>query len=277
MKFTCEKLSYKSVSLDDVYIEGALHKTKLILQQAQAKAREGRIAVQGKADLSSDGLPFSAVFSMEEVPGEVFCQWLSVPPDLITGLFNSEGVLKGEAQPPGYWKESLDGRFSINGVNGTIQRYDFLAKLLTLVNFTQWAKVRLSDLNLKGIPFRSIKGSFVVNHGVLKTEDLCIDSSVALADISGEYVFLNDWLNIQLILSPLEQLGLMVDMLPIVGSVITGPHGNVVMFVYNIQGPFKSPEVQLIPLKGFSDRIGVPLQELNNWFQSLQKRLSTED
>ncbi len=273
LKVGCEKLLRETVSLEDVYLEGSVEEGQVFVKHARARAGGGGITLKGQGDLRDEQIPFTLLYSLSQVPAEDIFRWLSMTPGVLKGPLFLEGNLKGALRPSGSWTEKLDGRASLNSGPCTIARYDLLGKILTMVNFTQWAKVRLSDLNTRGIPCRQIKGSFQIHEDSISTEDLVVDSNIALADLKGEYDLGKDRLDVDLSLRPMEQLDQMLDRIPVVGEVIHGPDGTVVEFNYKIAGPLGDPEVKLVPMRGLNNRISDPLKRLNDMLQSVGERL----
>lgn len=269
-----KKFFYKSFFVEDALLEGRIEKGDLFIKRARAKVGEGRITLKGQADLKDDNLPFSLLYSLSNVRAEDFFGWLSMNPDTLTGPLFMEGNLKGDVRPSDRWEKSLHGNVSLYGGPCIIQKYELMGKILTLINFTQWTKVRLSDLNSRGISCRQIKGNFHIEKGSIRTENLLFDTSIALSEIKGEYDFMREKLDLDLTLRPMEPLDQVLDKLPVVGRVFNGPDGTMVVFNYRIEGPVKDPEVRLVPLSGLNNRIRPSLKKLNEWLESLKQRLS---
>jgi len=269
----CDTFLHKSVRLDNLELKGSVQSGMLVLERVTALAGQGQIAAKGEFDLKRSRMPYKILYSMSNLRADELFRWFSVIKDVLDGPLFLEGDLTGEVRPAGTMLGALAGRISVYSGACTVQRYEILSKLLTLVNFTQWSRLQLSDLNTVGVPCREIKGDFHIERGTLTTDNLFIDSSVALVQVEGRYDFINDGLDLDLTLKPTEPLDQVVDKLPLVNYVISGPDGTVVVFNYHIQGPLKDPDIRLVPLQALGDRISDPLRKLNDLYQYLRERV----
>jgi len=269
----CRELRFREVSLSDAVVEGGVRARSVFLEHGHGNVEGGSVIVQGKADLKDPRLPFSVLFGLSQIRTEAYCRWLSFSPDFIQGTASVEGSLEGNLRPGGSGWKDLRGGFSLYSDGCTIKRYDLLSKTLTLINFTQWTRVRLSDLYARGLPCRQIKGTFRLQQGALLTDDLVVDTSVAVVGFEGGYNILQDRLDAEVTLRPMEQLDQVLDLLPVVGKVIRGPDGTFVVFHYEVRGPLKDPKVELIPFKSLNERAGSPFEKVSDWLRNLDDRL----
>ncbi len=270
-ELSCDRLVYRYSYMDDAYIQGLFGPEKIVVQQARARVGDGRLSLYGHLIPGMEKMPFVLRFSLDQIDSKDISQWFSMNSLIVDGLFSMAGGLEGVYQKSPLWKNSLQGRISLFSNEGTIKRYDFLAKTLTLLNITQWSKVRPGDLTAVGIPYRRIEGTMQIEKGIMKN-DFFIDSTIALVDIDGEYAYLSDDLDIELSIRPLEQLDIIIDRLPVVGKVIKGPDGSIVNICCQLTGPLQNPEVLLVPFKDLNNRIrNTPIPELNKWVKSIQK------
>jgi len=272
-RLKCERLTLRNISLSEVISEGRIAGRKCEVEFLHGKTGGGSLIVQGEADLKDVRRPFSLVFGLSQIRTEEYCRWFSLSPDVIQGTASLEGTLTGSLSPAGPWQKDLGGAFSVYSDGCTIKRYDLLSKALALINFTQWTQVRLSDLYARGVACRQIKGNFRVGSGVLFTDDLVIDTSIAVVTFQGSYDILRDHTDAEVSLRPMEQLDQVLDFLPLVGWVIRGPDGTFVVFHYDVEGPMKDLQINLIPFKALNNRFGSPLRKLNGWLRSLDDRL----
>jgi uncharacterized protein YhdP len=276
-RLKCQELIVRNISLRDVIGEGLIAGRKCAVEFLHGNTGGGSLIVQGEVDLKEVRRPFSLVFGLSQIRTEEYCRWFSLSPDFIEGTASLEGTLTGSLSPAGPWQKDLNGAFSLYSDGCTIKRYDLLSKTLALINFTQWTQVRLSDLYARGVACRQIKGDFRVGSGVLFTDDLLLDTSIALVTFQGSYDILRDHTDAEVSLRPMGQLDQVLDFLPLVGRVISGPDGTFVVFHYQVQGPMKDLQVKLIPFKALNNRFGSPLKKLNGWLRSLDERLQGRD
>ena len=267
-------VSFRGLALQEVRGHGAIARGKIRLEEVQAGIGQGRVALFGEAGKDQQRFPFSVQFSLKEVLSEDLIRSFSATPEFLQGPATLQGDIRGIYDPRGRWSSSLSGKVAIESGEGVIQRYDLLAKVLTLVNMTQWSKIRLTDLQARGIPYRSIQGNLQIENGTLSTQDLQVDSNVAVFNLNGTYDFLQDHMRLLLSLRPMEQLDEVLDLLPVVGRVVQGPDGTIVIFYYRLEGPRNNPEVTLIPFKNLNGQIWkIPVEGLNRWLRTVEEAL----
>jgi hypothetical protein len=269
----CQRVLFRDFDFSDVVAQGRMTPEKVLLEYAHGNTEGGSMIVQGEADLQDSHLPFSMLFGLSRIRTEAYSRWLSFSPGFIDGTASVEGSLQGNLRSSGSFLKDLSGAFSLYSDGCTIKRYDLLSKTLTLINFTQWTRVRLSDLYSRGVPCRQIKGAFRLQKGSLFTDDLFIDTSIALVTVKGSYDILHDLIDTDVTLRPMEQLDQVLDYLPVVGSVISGPDGTFVVFHYEVKGPLNDLQVELIPFKTLNNRLDSPFGKINDWLENLDNRL----
>ena len=269
----CDRLFYRDFDASDVVLEGRATSERLHVQYAHGTYGGGGFIVQGEAALDDPRIPFSMLFGLNEVRTEAYWQWFTLTPGFLEGTASVEGSLRGNLRPSGTWWKDLHGTFSLYSEGSTIRRYELLSKILTLVHFTQWTRVRLSDLYARGVPCRQIAGNLRLHSGSLSTENLVMDTSIARVTLRGTYDIVQDRMDTEMTLQPMEQLDQVLDYLPVLGRVIRGPDGTTVLFHYALRGPLKDLSVELIPFRALNNRIGTPFRRLNRWLQNLDDRL----
>ena len=275
LELNCDRISAGALHARGAFLQGRIGADGIAVQKLRARVGEGRLTLEGEGKQDNDAFPFSIWFSLEGVPAQDLMGWFDVPSRFILGTLSLEGKLEGRYASSETWKRTLKGTASLQCTDGTIHRYEVLSKILTLVNFTQWSRVRMTDLATRGVPFERIAGNLRVRDGRVETDSVVIDSSVARAEFLGAYDFVEDRMDLQLSVRPLEQLDQMIDRLPVVGRVISGPDGTIVIFYYRLTGPLKEPQVTLIPFKSLNDRLnGKPFQGVDDWLRSIGERLA---
>lgn len=264
--------TYRPLRLDALRVRGAVLDGKMLVREGTAKSGEGLVSFSGEVSNQGNRHPFVCKWSFKDVEGEEFFRWLHVRSGLIKGPITLDGQVRGSFASGRQWLHTLTGDLRLETRDGVLERYDLLSKILTLVNVTQWSKVRLADLKTQGVPYRSIRGDLKIEKGVLSSMGIAIDSTIAMANLSGSYDLAQDSLAGLLSLRPLEQLDQVLDRLPIVGRIVQGPDGTIVIFYYRLEGPLKDPKVSLIPFRMLEEQPiwNLPAQTVRGWLKTVE-------
>ena len=106
-----------------------------------------------------------------------------------------------------------------------------------------------SDFSEKGFYFNSIKGNLDIEGGVLKTENLVMQSPIFNMAGNGYHDLNNEKIDLNLVIAPLGTIDLMLNKIPIVGYILTGKEKSIITFYLKVQGSQSKPEIKYIPFK----------------------------
>lgn len=184
---------------------------------------------------------------------------------------------KGDVAFNGGWKgaiydfslASLTGNMNIELKNGRITHLSpeteeklglgKLLSVLSLQTIPRRLKLDFSDLSHQGYSFDIFKGTFIVNKGIMNTQDSYIDGPVAYAGMKGNLDLVRRLYDLDLRISPHVTASL-----PIVATIAGGPVIGLAAWVankiinqgmqkisaysYKITGPWKDPIVQQLAM-----------------------------
>lgn len=135
-----------------------------------------------------------------------------------------------------------------------------LLSILSLQTIPRRLQLDFSDLSHQGYSFDVFKGNFVVNKGMMSTQDSTMDGPVAYASMKGDLDLLQRTYNLNLSISPH-----ITASLPLVATIAGGPIAGVAAWVaskiinqgmqkisnytYQISGPWQEPIVQQLTLE----------------------------
>ncbi len=197
-------------------------------------------------------------------------------------LWNISPVVEakqGDIQFKGKWPGSPED-FSLKRLNGDMAisfkkgRVTHLSKetektlafgkllsILSLQTIPRRLQLDFSDLSKDGYSFDLFKGNFVINNGVMKTDDSYIDGPVAYATMKGDLDLDKKLYNLDLNVSPHITASLPI-VVAIAGGPIAGPIAGIATWVaskiinkgvekisgytYKISGPWLEPVVQQV-------------------------------
>jgi uncharacterized protein YhdP len=162
---------------------------------------------------------------------------------------------------------SLSGNIQINIGSGELLNVGSEAKtdfgrLLTILSIQSIAKrlrFDFSDLNMKnkGLNFDNISGSFTVNNGIAKTNNLTLDGPVANINITGAMNLVSQTYNLNVMVTPH-----LTSSLPVIAAIAGGPVAGAAAWAagklfnpllnkitddnYTVTGPWKNPVIKQV-------------------------------
>lgn len=194
------------------------------------------------------------------------------------GVTPAADAKQGYLEFEGRWQQALNqislktlsGQLDVNLKKGNITHLDpqteqkiglgKLLSILSLQTLPRRLQLDFSDLATKGFAYDIFKGHFVLNQGLLKTNDAVMDGPIALIKMNGGLNVLDRWYDLELQVYPY-----IAASLPVVASIAGGPLAGVATwaashvinkgmqqvsaYTYKVTGPWSEPQVQQVSLK----------------------------
>ena len=167
---------------------------------------------------------------------------LKIKQDMISGNLNINIKLLGN---PKCWHR---GTIHIWSSQGRIYKFTALAKILSIINFTDLVTEGIPKLNKKGFGYSKldIKGQVINNK--LKIQQAYIKGE-------GLNIFATGWINIKtwnvdltVLVSPFKTIDIVLKYIPIVGEIIGGKNRTFITIPIGIKGPINNPNVKPLPI-----------------------------
>jgi uncharacterized protein YhdP len=169
---------------------------------------------------------------------------------MITGRVHIDKVeLRGEGENFQKMKESLNGKLRFEMENGTIEKFNILSKIFSILNVSQLLKGRLPDLATKGLPYRQILGNFYVKDGVASTDDFLVDSDAMRITLLGKIDLGKNLIDVRVGVHPLVTIDTILSSVPIAGYILTGEDKGFISYFYQVKGSLDDPKIEAIPFK----------------------------
>lgn len=134
-----------------------------------------------------------------------------------------------------------------------------LLSILSLQTIPRRLKLDFSDLSHQGYSFDIFKGNFIINNGIMGTQDSYIDGPVAYASMKGDLDLVRRLYDLNLKISPH-----ITASLPIVATIAGGPLAGlaawvankiinqsmqkIIAYSYKVSGPWNQPVVQQLSI-----------------------------
>jgi hypothetical protein len=111
----------------------------------------------------------------------------------------------------------------------------------------------LPDMHLEGMPFNNLTANFILEKGVLKTEDLKIESEAMNQSYLGTVNLVNKEADLSVAIHPLGTVDKIVSHIPVAGWLLTGENKALLTAHFSVRGPIGDVSVSPMPLDTLTD------------------------
>ncbi|MFQ5521378.1 MAG: AsmA-like C-terminal region-containing protein, partial [Candidatus Methylomirabilia bacterium] len=137
--------------------------------------------------------------------------------------------------------QTLSGLLSVRLEDGSFSEYPALVRLFGLLASAARPTL-LPDLGRERMPFRHLSADFTIAEGVMRTENLVLDSKVVRVSGIGTVALSEKRLDLKLAVRPLQALEGGIRKLPLLGRLLPEQQSLSVVYV-DLKGPWHDPRV----------------------------------
>lgn len=189
---------------------------------------------------------------------------------LMDGRFDLHAELTAHGKPQALG-ESLGGNVQLVAHKGRIFRFNILAKIFTVLNFTNIFVGRLPDLTKEGLGYRSITVQGDMHQGKLILKKAVIDGDSLELVSQGNVDLIHKTLSLTVLVAPLKTVDIILNHIPLVGKIV----GRIVSIPVEVTGNWNAPAViPLSPTAVGSELLGIMKSTLGLPFKIIQPVLS---
>ena len=171
-------------------------------------------------------------------------------------LLNQENIVRGALRGDFYltgdigknFLPSSYGRFSIQIKDGVLHQFSFLSKVFSLLNVSQIFALQLPDMDLEGMPYESLTANFQLDKGILKSEDLTIQSEAMNQSYTGQVDLVSKQIDMAMAIHPLGTVDKIISRIPVAGWLLTGEDKALLTAHFNVSGEIGDVSVRIMPL-----------------------------
>ncbi len=167
----------------------------------------------------------------------------------LTGDFSISGPIGSTFLP------NSNGIFAVTIKDGVLRKFKVLSKAFSLLNVAQLFTFSLPDMAKEGMPFTQLTSDVRLENGVLRSENLRIDSAAMNTVLAGELDLVNNDLDLIMGIKPLGTVDTVFTRIPVAGWLLTGDERAVLSANFEIKGPFTDPKVEMMPLSSLSNKV----------------------
>jgi hypothetical protein len=171
----------------------------------------------------------------------------------IRGTLTADCSLTSDPGSPELVLKTLDGSGSFEVIDGTIIKLDLFSKIFSLLQISNYLRLKFPKLDEEGIPFDSITGDFEITDGMVTTQNLFMESRVIRVSGVGSVDLVAREIDMILGFQVLETIDLIVNKIPVVGYILTGDDGNLFTTYFRVTGPLDDPEVSPLTLQALGE------------------------
>ena len=176
-------------------------------------------------------------------------------------LLNQKSILRGKLRGDFYLQGEIGsnylpssyGRFNVQIRDGVLHEFPILSKVFSLLNVSQIFALQLPDMDLEGMPYNNLTGNLEIKNGILKSEDLAIQSEAMNQSYSGQLDLNNKEINMNVALHPFGTIDKIVRRIPVAGWLLTGEDEALLTAHFSVEGKTDNVSVQLMPLDTISE------------------------
>ena len=143
--------------------------------------------------------------------------------------------------------ENMSGGANLLLEKGMIKKSGLIFSILNFLSLQKIIDRRPAELSREGFYFKNIRGSMEIDHGVLNTDNLIMESPVFNAAGKGKIDFTQGKIDFGLGVAPMGTIDMIVSKIPIVGYILTGDEKAMVTFYFRVYGELSNPEIQYVP------------------------------
>jgi len=239
-----ETITLPNMSGEQLRVSGNFHDRKPSVDRLTANVFGGYADVNGMIDLSRNIPAINVQGKILSMTSAHLLKALGAKTSTIEGDGAVTGNLLFKGEKKTDFIESLQGNASMYSRNGTIRKWNLLAKVLSLLNLYDLfrGKVRFTE---EGLQYTKMGASFKVNKGLFTTDNFVLDSPSMLITGKGGINANNQEIDGTITISPLVTIDKTINKIPILRNIVRDRDRGFLYASYDVKGNVEDPDVRL--------------------------------
>ena len=129
-----------------------------------------------------------------------------------------------------------------------LHQFQVLSKIFSLLNVSQIFAFQLPDMDVEGMPFDLLSANFQLDQGILRSEDLKIQSEAMNQAYSGQFDLIAKEVDYSVAIHPFGTVDKIVSHIPIAGWLLTGEDKALLSAHFSVKGKTSDVSVSPMPL-----------------------------
>ncbi len=172
--------------------------------------------------------------------------------EVVEGAFTLSGAYKAHGYYFADIMRSLEGGFTLSSGPGVIRRFAMISKIFSLLNVSQYFRLKAPDLTVDGMPFDHMMGSFSLYQGVATTDDLRVESEAIRLIGKGDYDIATGEVDMVITAAPFVTIDRIVSAIPVAGYVLAGEEESFLASSFTVTDALSYPTVKAIPFESLA-------------------------
>ncbi|MBP1734262.1 MAG: hypothetical protein H6Q53_549, partial [Deltaproteobacteria bacterium] len=237
-------INLPNMSGTELNVNGILRNRKLSVSQLTANILGGYADVQGAVDFSDLVPKLSIQGKVKSMTGGHLLKALGAKASMIEGEGAVAGNLIFEGENASEMQGSLHGNVSMYSRNGTIRKWNLLAKVFSLLNLYDLfrGKVQFTET---GLQYSKMGAYFNIKEGNFTTNNFLIDSPSMLITGKGSVNGKDKDVNGTITVSPLVTIDKTINKIPVLRRIFRSKDKGFVYASYNLKGNIEDPDISL--------------------------------
>ncbi len=169
----------------------------------------------------------------------------------VTGLYDLKGLIRGQGRPDELIR-SLQGNLELTATDGRIQRHIPLQKVFAYLNLTESLKGELPDMTKEAFPYKSITIKADIRDGQCVLSEAIIDSASIEIIGEGHIDFVDNTMDLTLLVAPLRTIDWFIKKIPIVRGIL---QGTLFAIPVKVKGDWDDPTVTALAPSAIGSRL----------------------
>ncbi len=244
-----------SAPFEDVRAALELRGDRILIRQWQARLAQGTFRGAGEIQRRESQWEVHLTFQEDGGRAAQLLAGLYQGKDGLTGALSLGGTLSSHGETQADFWSHLDGKLKLVMRDGRIGSNTILARIFSLLNVSQLLHLQVPDLFGKGMAYQQLTADMTITDGVLKTENLILDSQSMKVNAVGQANLADNTVDLTVAIKPLQTVDTLVTHIPIAGWLLGGKEKSLLVAYYHVTGPLHDPRVEPIPLKSVGRNI----------------------
>lgn len=190
---------------------------------------------------------------MTGVPFESLLPLLGSQDQPVTGDLKFTGMLRGHGRNPHGVLPTLNGKVEMVLQEGRILKTEKRAiwKILSILNLPAVLQGKV-DLEKEGLQYNRASATLTIQNGLIKTQNIILDSPVLKISAVGSYDLPTDQLDMVWAVSPFGSYSQFLKSIPLFGRLVAGDRKGLATALFQVKGSIDDPDVTYMPMKSFT-------------------------
>jgi len=262
IKARAQRLRWQQMTLDEIECDCSFDAMGVDFKRIAGRSFGGELTAFAQWCFADDF--FRVEFVLEEINFETFNEYLKNP-DRGLPMWGGRGSLNLDLEWQGRslksWEKSLDGELDFNFFDGRLKKFTMVSNICSLLNLSQFAALRLPKFSVnKGVPYQTLSGVGIMVNGVMDVEEFALRGSALNLFGDGTISLVEDWVDFDIGVQPLQTVDKLLATIPVVGYIITGDKKTFVVIPMTARGPFADVKIKTQTVSGLGKKAGGMIQ-----------------